>query len=113
MTTYRVPVNELRRFEKSLGKDLRVVWGMPAIGAALGAVLVPVLVNRPPRCQADPAASSCSGELPYGVIGAFGGVVVGGLLGGWVAKERWVEIRLSRFALGPIGGRGVYFRVRF
>jgi len=111
-STYRIPVSEIRRFEKSIGRDPRVVVGVPIGAAALGAILVPALNTQPSQCVADVGDSECSGELPYGLIGALGGMIVGVLFVDAFSSERWVEIPLARVALGPVPG-GVGVRVRF
>jgi hypothetical protein len=112
-STYKIPVSEIRRFEKSIGRDPRVMFGVPIGTAVLGAVLVPALITRPAKCVANVGDPDCSGELPYGLVGALGGMIVGVLLANALSSERWVEIPLERVAFGPIpGGVEVRMRVR-
>jgi hypothetical protein len=111
-STYKIPVSEIRRLEKSIGRDRRITLGVPIGTAVLGAVLVPALTTRPAKCVADVGDPDCSGELPYGVIGALGGIIVGAFLANTFSSERWVEIPLERVAFGQIPG-GVGVRVRF
>lgn len=111
-STYRIPVSEIRRFEKSIGRDPRVMIGVPIAAAALGAVLVPAVTTRPTKCVADVGDPDCSGELPYGLIGALGGMVIGVFFAGTFGSERWVEIPLDRVTFGSVPG-GVGVNVRF
>ena len=113
MVTYRIPTDAISRFEVSIGKDPRVTLGVPLGMATLGAILVPAVVTRPSQCVADVGDPDCSSELPYGVVGALGGLVVGGLLGSFLATERWVEVPLEHVSVGPGGSVGVYGSLRF
>ncbi len=101
----RIPVPEITRFELNIGKDPALVFGIPLGAAALGAAFVPLLTTEPAVCVANVGDPACEGELPDAVVGAFGGVVVGGLLVNALVKERWVPIPLDRIAFGP---RGVF-----
>ena len=111
-STYEIPVSEIRRLEKSIGRDPRITLGVPIGTAVLGAVLVPALTTQPAKCVADVGDPDCSSELSYGLIGALGGMIVGVFLSSTLSSERWVEIPLERVAFGPMSG-GVGVRVRF
>ena len=113
MATYRIPTEEITRFEVSIGKDPRITLGMPLGMATLGAILVPAIVTRPSKCVADVGDPDCSGELPYGFVGALGGLVVGGILGSFLALERWVAVPLEHISVEPGGSIEVYGMVRF
>jgi len=100
-----VSLASIRQLRVSTGRDPKLVYGLPAIGAAIGALLGPALITEPEQCELGYAdAFDCTEELPDVVVGAAGGAIVMGMLTRLIVKERWVHVRLDVLLSSAVSG---------
>jgi len=100
MRARRFALAQLRRFEVSRGYHPAVVYGGPAIGAALGLWLGPVILTKEARCSFDIVVPDCMQETSDALIGAAVGGVVFLVATRLVARERWLEVPLAALSVG-------------
>ena len=91
-----VSVASIGQLRVSTGRDPKLIYGVPAIGAALGALVGPALIAEPEQCKLGYAdVVDCTKEVPDVVVGAGGGAILLGMLTQLIARERWVHVRLD------------------
>ncbi len=94
--TARLDLRTIERLERSRGRDPLLTIGLPLVGAAVGAVVGPLLSDEPLACREDLVDDpACRSETPGPLIGAAVGAIAGAVLGGLVATERWQEIPIA------------------
>ena len=110
----RLRLDRIERLEKSRGKSAWLTLGLPLAGAALGAIVAPILMEESLACRTGAVDQrECGSEAPKPLIGAAVGAIVFMLVGNLVAEERWVELDISEYE-GSVGlklGARVRFRV--
>jgi len=100
-----VSVASIAQLRVSTGRDPKLVYGGPVLGAALGALVGPVFITEPEPCDLGYGdVSDCNKVLPDVVVGAGGGAVIMGILVKLLAKERWVHVRLDQLLSSAVSG---------
>lgn len=100
-----VSVASIGQLRVSTGRDPKLIYGAPAIGAALGALVGPVLITEPEQCKLGYAdVVDCTKEVPDVVVGAGGGAILLGMLTQLIARERWVHVRLDVLLSSAVSG---------
>lgn len=100
-----VPVASIGQLRVSIGRDPKLIYGVPAIGAAIGALAGSVLVTEPEQCRLGYAdVRDCTKVLPDVVVGAGAGAILMGMLTRLIARERWVHVRLDVLLPSAVSG---------
>jgi hypothetical protein len=100
-----VSVASIGQLRVSIGRDPKLIYGVPAIGAAIGALAGPVLITEPEQCKLGYAdVVDCTKEVPDVVVGAAGGAILMGMLTRLIARERWVHVRLDVLLSSAVSG---------
>jgi len=93
-------LRDLDRFVLSKGRPPALVYGIPAVGAVLGAWVASTFVE-PSKCDIpgnpDP---DCAWEVPAGVVGAGAGVVLSAIAVRFLVPEAWQEIPVTSLQVG-------------
>ena len=113
-TVIRVRLGDIDRLEISRGRSEWLTVGMPMLGASLGAIIAPALMQESIACDAGGGSSlECGSEAPKPLIGAAVGAVVFMLVGNLLAEERWMELDIGEYEgrVGVVLGTRVRFRV--
>ncbi len=121
--TLSVPANLVTRLDVSWGRTTNTGMGA-GIGFLLGGVVGAVIGYGTYEECARPGLFSCLGDVgpetlafAGAVIGGFGGLVTGALIGSAIETDRWQEVQLDRLRvnLGPQrdGRFGLGASVRF
>ena len=111
------PVESLRRFEVSRGRNRWLAYGIPLLGAGAGAVVGPLLTTEEFLCRVEIAEErECAKETSDAIVGAAAGFIVSSVLANIFVKERWRGVPLDQLAvrLVPRPARlAVTLRLRF
>jgi hypothetical protein len=100
-----VSVASIGQLRVSTGRNPKLLYGVPVIGAAIGALLGPVLITEPEQCDLGYAdVVDCTKEVPDVVVGAGGGAILMGLLTPLLARERWVHVPLDVLLSSAVSG---------
>ena len=84
------------RFELSRGKHPAATIGAPLVGAALGALVAPLLITETERCSWGlGTARQCEKLTSDEVVGVIVGALAFSLAARAIARERWREIPLD------------------
>jgi len=111
-TVIQLRLDRIDKLELSRGRSEWLTVGMPMLGAALGALIAPALMQESITCQAGGGSSSeCGSEAPKPLIGAAVGALAFMLVGNLIAKERWMELDIGEYE-GRVGV-ALGMRVRF
>ena len=93
-------LQSLRRFEVSRGRNPWVTWGVPALSAVSGAVILPLLTTEEFLCREEIAEErECAKETSDAIVGAGAGFIISSLLVNILSRERWVGIPLDQLAV--------------
>ena len=91
-----LPLESVGRLDMSIGRNPVVFAAVIALGAALGAVVVPALMTDPAVCdlgyQDSPA---CTTEVSDVVIGMAAGAIFGTVTAQLTIKERWLSVQMD------------------
>jgi len=93
-------LRDLDRFELNRGRPPALAYGIPALGATLGAWVASTYAE-PPACDIpgnpDP---DCAWEVPAGIVGAGAGVVLSAIVVRFLVPEVWQEIPVTSLQVG-------------
>jgi hypothetical protein len=113
-TVIQLRLDRIDKLELSRGKSEWITVGIPMLGAALGAIIAPALMQESITCQAGGGSvTECGSEAPKPLIGAAVGGLAFMLVGNLLAEERWMELDIREYE-GTVGvalGARVRFRV--
>jgi len=91
-----LPLNSVGRLDMSIGRNPVAFAAVVALGAALGAVVVPALTTDPVICDLGyEDLSACTTEVPDVVIGVAAGAILGFVTAQLTIKERWLHVRMD------------------